>query len=390
MPWKECNAMDERLKFVARLLDGEKMAALCREFGISRKTGYKIFNRYKDFGIRGLEDRARSPYRHPNKTPFQIEKAILRIKKQHRSWGAPKIRDKLVKEYPVIQPPAASTIHAILDRHGLVKRRKRSRYKAQGTDLRHTQAPNGLWCADYKGQFMLGNHQYCYPLTITDYRSRYLLACEALESVKEAGAFSVFERVFREYGLPAAIRSDNGVPFASPHALFGLSRLAVWWLRLGISIERIRPGHPEQNGRHERMHLTLKKEATKPASFNFLQQQGRFDEFVEVYNNERPHQGLGGMYPGEVYTPSTREYFHPDVPEYPFHDRTVKVTQCGRICIGRRKINFSSVFAGQYVGIREEDERIWLVSFMNYDLGFFDQNENRVEPVGNNPFAPKL
>jgi len=390
MPWKECNAMDERLKFVARLLDGEKMAALCREFGISRKTGYKIFNRYKDFGIRGLEDRARSPYRHPNKTPFQIEKAILRIKKEHRSWGAPKIRDKLVKEYPVIQPPAASTIHAILDRHGLVKRRKRSRYKAQGTDLRHARAPNGLWCADYKGQFMLGNHQYCYPLTITDYRSRYLLACEALESVKEAGAFSVFERVFREYGLPAAIRSDNGVPFASPHALFGLSRLAVWWLRLGIGIERIRPGHPEQNGRHERMHLTLKKEATKPASFNFLQQQGRFDEFAEVYNNERPHQGLGGMYPGEVYTPSTREYFHPDVPEYPFHDRTVKVTQCGRICIGRRKINFSSVFAGQYVGIREEDERIWLVSFMNYDLGFFDQNENRVEPVGNNPFAPKL
>ena len=269
MPWKECNAMDERLKFVARLLDGEKMAVMCREFGISRKTGYKIFNRYKDFGIRGLEDRARSPYRHPNKTPFQVEKAILRIKREHRSWGAPKIRDKLIKEFPVIKPPAASTIHAILDRHGLVKRRKRRRYKAQGTDLRHAQVPNGL------------------------------------------------------------------------------SRLSVWWLRLGISIERIKPGHPEQNGRHERMHLTLKKEATKPASFNFLQQQGRFDEFTEVYNNDRPHQGLGGMYPGEVYTPSAREYFHPETPEYPFHDRTIKVTQCGRICIGRRKINLSTVFAGQ-------------------------------------------
>ena len=390
MPWKECNAMDERLKFVARLLDGEKMAVMCREFGISRKTGYKIFNRYKDFGIRGLEDRARSPYRHPNKTPFQVEKAILKIKKEHRSWGAPKIRDKLIKEFPVIKPPAASTIHAILDRHGLVKRRKRKRYKAQGTELSHAQTPNALWCADYKGEFMLGNRKYCYPLTITDYRSRYLFACEGLESVKEAGAFPVFEQAFKEYGLPAAIRTDNGVPFASPHALYGLSRLSVWWLRLGISIERIKPGHPEQNGRHERMHLTLKKEATKPASFNFLQQQGRFDEFMEVYNNDRPHQGLGGMYPREVYTPSAREFFHPEVPEYPFHDRTIKVTQCGRICIGRRKINLSTVFAGQYIGIREVDDRIWLVSFMDYDLGFFDQDEHRVEPMGINPFAPKL
>ena len=390
MPWEECNAMDERLKFVAKLLDGEKMAVMCREFGISRKTGYKIFNRYKDFGIRGLEDRARSPYRHPNKTPFQIEKAILKIKRGHRSWGAPKIRDKLIKEYPGIKPPAASTIHAILDRHGLVKRRKRKRYKAQGTDLSHAQTPNGLWCADYKGEFMLGNRKYCYPLTITDYRSRYLFACEGLESVKEAGAFPVFEQAFKEYGLPAAIRTDNGVPFASPHALYGLSRLSVWWLRLGISIERIKPGHPEQNGRHERMHLTLKKEATKPASFNFLQQQGRFDEFMEVYNNDRPHKGLGGMYPREVYTPSAREFFHPEVPEYPFHDRTIKVTQCGRICIGRRKINLSTVFAGQYIGIREVDDRIWLVSFMDYDLGFFDQDEHRVEPMGINPFAPKL
>ena len=390
MPWKECNAMDERLKFVAKLLDGEKMAVMCREFGISRKTGYKIFNRYKDFGIRGLEDRARSPYRHPNKTPFQVEKAILRIKRSHKSWGAPKIRDKLIKEFPVIKPPAASTIHAILDRHGLVKRRKRKRYRAQGTELSHAKVPNALWCADFKGEFMLGNRKYCYPLTVTDYKSRYLLGCEGLESVKEVGAFSVFERVFRDYGLPVAIRTDNGVPFASPHALYGLSRLSVWWLRLGISIERIKPGHPEQNGRHERMHLTLKKEATKPASFNFLQQQGRFDEFTEVYNNDRPHQGLGGMYPGEVYTPSAREYFHPEAPEYPFHDRTIKVTQCGRICIGRRKINLSTVFAGQYIGIREVADQIWLVSFMDYDLGFFDQDEHRVEPMGINPFAPKL
>ncbi len=390
MPWKECNRMNERIRFVARLLEGEKMAVMCREFGISRKTGYKLFNRYKDCGIRGLEDRARSPYRHPNKLPFQIESTIVRIKKDHLSWGAPKIRDKLIKEYPMIHPPAASTIHSVLDRHGLVQRRKRRRPKAQGTVLNDAHSPNALWCADYKGQFRLGNHRYCYPLTITDYRSRYLLTCEGLESTKETGAFPVFEHAFKAFGLPAAIRTDNGVPFASPHALFGLSRLSVWWLRLGITIERIKPGHPEQNGRHERMHLTLKKETTQPASYNFLQQQDRFDEFIEGYNNDRPHQALGGLYPGDVYTPSAREYHHPVVPEYPFHDRSIQVTQCGRICMGRRKINLSTVFAGQYVGIREVADKIWLVSFMQYDLGFFDERENRVEPVGRNPFAPNL
>jgi putative transposase len=382
--------MDERLRFVARLLDGEKMAVACREFGISRKTGYKIFARYKEFGVRGLEDRSKSSYRHPNKLPFQIEKAILRIKQEHKSWGAPKIRDKLIKEFPIIKPPAVSTIHVVLDRHGLVRRRKRRRYKAKGTPLSMAPTPNALWCADYKGQFRLGNRKYCYPLTITDQRSRYLLACEGLESTKEAGAFEVFERTFKEFGLPAAIRTDNGVPFASPHALFGLSRLSVWWLRLGISVERIKPGCPQQNGRHERMHLTLKKEATKPASYNFLQQQERFDDFIEVYNNERPHQGLGGMYPGELYTPSAREFFYPEIPEYPFHDRTIKITKCGRICIGRRKINLSVVFAGQYVGVREVADEVWLVSFMDYDLGFFDRELHKVEPVGENPFAPKV
>lgn len=390
MPWNECNRVDERLRFVARLLEGERMAAVCREFGISRKTGYKIFNRYKDNGLKGLEDLARRPYRHPNKLPFQLERIIVHTRQEHPTWGAPKIREKLLKVYPGINPPAASTIHAVLDRHGLVKRRKRRRYKAKGTELKDARSPNELWCADYKGQFQLGNRQYCYPLTITDYRSRYLLACEALLSTRETGAFPVFERVFKECGLPAAIRTDNGIPFASPHALFGLSRLSVWWLRLGISIERIKPGHPQQNGRHERMHLTLKKEATKPPSYNLLQQQDRFETFIEVYNNDRPHHALGGQYPGEVYTPSARQYRPPEIPAYPFHDRTIHVTQCGRICIGRRKINFSAVFAGQYVGIREVADQIWLVSFMDYDLGFFDEDWNRVEPVGENPFAPKV
>ncbi len=389
MPWKECKPMDERLKFVARYLDGEKMSALCREFGISRPTGYKIVKGYKELGLDGLEDRSRRPYRHANQLPFQVERTILSIKREYPSWGARKIRDKLLREFPQIKPPAKSTVHAVLDRNGLVGRRKRRRYRAEGMPLSDASSPNELWCADYKGEFMLGNHRYCYPLTITDYRSRYLLACEGLESTKSPFAFTVFERVFREFGVPTAIRTDNGLPFASPNALFGLSRLSIWWLRLGIRIERIKPGCPQQNGRHERMHLTLKKEATKPASFNFLQQQGRFDDFVEVYNNERPHEALAGRYPGDVYTPSKRPYRMPDPPEYPYHDRTITVTRCGRICIGKRKINLSTVFAGQNVGIREVDDKIWLVSFLDYDLGFFDEEIGRVEP-GPNPFVPKL
>ncbi len=364
------------------------MAPLCREFGISRVTGYKIFNRYKECGLDALCDRSRRPYRQANRLPFQVERCILGFKHDHPSWGAPKIRDKLIRHYPMIKPPAISTVHAVLDRNGLVKRRKRRRHKPQGTSLNEAREPNGLWCADYKGEFKLGNRQYCYPLTITDYRSRYLLACEGMSSTQSDFAFTLFERVFKDFGLPRAIRTDNGVPFASPNALFGLSKLSIWWLRLGIAIERIRPGHPQQNGRHERMHLTLKKEATKPASFNFLQQQERFDRFVDVYNNERPHQALNGAYPGEVYTPSARDYRPPPEPDYPFHDRSVRVTRCGRICIGKRKINLSTVFAGQVIGIREVDDKIWLVSFLDYDLGFFDAEQGRVEPA-QNPFAPE-
>ena len=380
--------MDERLRFVARLLEGEKMAVLCREFGISRVTGYKIWERYRACGLDGLNDRSRRPYRQANKLPFQIERCILGLKREHPSWGAPKIRDKLIREFPMIKPPAVSTVHAVLDRNGLVIRRKRRRYKAEGTPLNAAAEPNGLWCADYKGEFKLGNKQYCYPLTISDYRSRYLLACEGMASTKADFALAVFERTFKEFGLPRAIRTDNGIPFASPNALFGLSKLSVWWLKLGIHIERIKPGHPQQNGRHERMHLTLKREATKPASFNFLQQQERFDDFIEVYNNERPHQALKGAYPGDLYTPSARVYAPPPEPDYPFHDRTVRVTRCGRICIGKRKINLSTVFAGQVLGLTEVDDQIWLVTFMTYDLGFFDQDEDRVEP-GPNPFAPE-
>jgi transposase InsO family protein len=255
MPWRERSVMDERMRFVARRLTGEPMADLCREFGISRKTGYKIVDRYQECGIHGLTDRSRRPFRYANQLPFQVETYILTVKREHSSRGARKIRERLTRRFSGIPIPARSTIHAVLDRHGLVARRGRIRRRAQGTSLSLGHHPNDVWGTDYKGEFRLGNHHYCYPLTVTDHASRLLLACEALPSTKETYAFTVFERLFHEHGLPANIRSDNGLPFSSAHALFQVSRLAVWWLRLGIGIERIQPGHPQQNGRHERVVL---------------------------------------------------------------------------------------------------------------------------------------
>src|ERR1700752_3059078 len=304
MPWKECSVMDERLRFVARLLEGEAMTEVCRAFGISRKTGYKIFERYKEHGLEALTDRSRRPVRYANQLPRQIESLIVAAKHDKPHWGARKIRELLVRRLDGdIRVPAKSTIHAVLDRHGLVKRMGRPRHRATGTPLSTGQIPNDLWCADYKGEFRLGNKAYCYPLTVTDHASRYLLLCEALQSTREDLAFMAFERLFKERGLPAAIRSDNGVPFASANSLFNLSKLSVWWLRLGIAIEHTKLGRPQQNGRHERMHLTLKMEATRPPGMNMLQQQAKFDAFIEEFNTERPHEALAMKCPAELYKP---------------------------------------------------------------------------------------
>jgi putative transposase len=380
--------MDERLRFVARLLEGEKMAPLCATFGISRKTGYKIFERYKDCGVAGFTDRSRRPYRQANRLPPQVEAIIVRLKREYPGWGAPKIREKLRRQTTAPHLPAISTVHAVLDRHGLVHKRRRRRPRVTGTGLSAPTGPNALWCADYKGEFMLGDRRYCYPLTITDFASRYLLTCEALTTTQEQWAFTVFERTFKEFGLPHAIRTDNGVPFASAQALYGLSKLAVWWLRLGIEIERIQPGHPQQNGRHERMHLTLKREATKPAAANVLQQQARFDTFIDQYNRERPHQALDMKVPADLYVRSDRPYRGLEELTYPFHDSTFTVTRCGRICFTARKVNLSQVFAGQNVGVTQVGERVWLVTFMRYDLGYFDDETCRLEPI-DNPFRPR-
>ncbi len=391
MPWRETSVMDERLRFVARLLEGEGMSEVCRDFGISRKTGYKIFNRYKEDGIDALTDRSRRPVRYANQLPAAVEAMIVRCKKEKPHWGARKIRELLVRRLAGdVRIPARSTVHAVLDRHGLVAQaRNRARHRAQGTPLSEALAANDLWCADFKGEFKLGDGRYCYPLTITDQASRYLLCCEAFESTREQGVFEAFRRVFAEHGLPSAIRSDNGLPFASPNGLYNLSKLSVWWLRLGIGFERIRPGHPQENGRHERMHLTLKKEATRPPGRTLLQQQARFDAFVSEFNEERPHEALSMKVPAELYAPSPRPYLGLPEIDYPFHDRDAIVTHCGRLCLHRKKINISTVLAGQKLGIKEVDDGIWLVSFLRYDLGYIDLEQRTLQTI-DNPFGTRL
>lgn len=390
MPWKASSVMEERLRFVARLLDGEGMSEVCREFKISRKTGYKVFNRYKDQGLEALCDRSRRPVRYANQLPDPVERLIVRLKKEKPHWGARKIRELLVRQLNGdIRLPAISTVHAVLDRHGLVKRARARRNRAEGTPLSSGTGPNDLWCADFKGEFKLGNGRYCYPLTVTDHASRFLLLCEGLESTREAPVIDAFLHLFAQRGLPAAIRTDNGLPFASPNGLYNLSKLAVWWLRLGIAIERIKPGHPQQNGRHERMHLTLKTETTRPPGANSLQQQARFDNFLNEFNTERPHQALDMKTPAQLYQPASRPYLGlPDI-EYPFHDKDIIVTACGRICMHRKKINISTVMAGQRLGIKEVEEGIWLVSFMHYDLGYIDLEQKTLQTI-DNPFGPRL
>lgn len=390
MSWKETSVMDERTKFIGRLLAGEKMAPLCREFGISRTTGHKIWNRYQQQGIRGIYDKSKAPKKHPNQLPYEIEQVILNLKRERPNWGAPKIRELFSKRYSNIKLPAISTVHCVLERHNLVKKkRKRTKFKAVASYLSTPIKPNDLWCTDFKGQFLLGNKNYCYPLTLTDHESRFILSCEALASTAESPCFSAFEQAFQEYGLPEAIRSDNGVPFASGNSLWNLTKLSVWWIRLGIKLERIEPGNPQQNGRHERMHRTLKLEAASPSSKNLLQQQERFDEFVYEFNHERPHQALNMKSPKEVYQNSDREYKGlPDI-TYPGYDKVLLVSGCGRICYKTMKVHVSRAFANQPVGLKEVDSGLWQVDFMSYNLGYFDAESKTFAPH-KDPFGIRL
>lgn len=388
MPWKESCKMSERTKFIAKLVNGETMTSVCGEFGISRVTGHKIWKRFQEEGLRSLNDRSKRPWRLAHQTPPSIERKILEVKSKYPTWGAPKILAKLHRNHDGLPLPARSTVHAILDRHGLVKkrRRQRDRYRAVGTNLQKANKPNDIWCADFKGQFKMRDQNYCYPLTITDQFSRYLIGCEAFAKIRELESIEFFRNIFCEYGLPDRIRTDNGVPFAA-RSLFGLSKLSVFWLRLGIEIERIRPGHPEENGRHERMHRTLKAEVTKPSGLNLLQQQEMLDAFKTIYNEERPHEALGMKSPCDQYLRSKKEY--PKIlDEYDYRksDFTRRISRCGTIKLrGGRKIFISDVFAEQEVGITEADDGIFCVSFMDYELGYYGTENDRFNPA-KNPF----
>jgi transposase InsO family protein len=387
VPWKESCRVEERMKFVARVRSGERMTALCREFGISRKTGYKLAQRFEQYSAVGLLDQRRVPERIPHRTSVEVAEMLVQMRERHPTWGPKKLRARFLTEHPAVAAPAASTIGALLKKRGLVAPRRRRHYPlVDYSPLCHAQAPNDVWCVDFKGQFRLGNGNYCYPLTITDAYSRMLRTCEGLENTRGDGARRAFEDSFRRWGLPRAIRSDNGTPFAS-QGLAGLSRLSVWWLRLGIGLERIEPASPQQNGRHERMHRTLKAEATRPAGANMLQQQERFDHFQDLYNKVRPHEALGQRPPAELYQAAAKRFPNRlSEPQYPLHDLVLKVHPAGHLYLpgsGQKTGNIflSESLAGEHVGLRELDDEQWLVSFLHLDLAVLDLRARKIRPL---------
>lgn len=385
MPWEERNIMSERMCFVSRLEEGERMTDLCREYGISRKTGYKFWNRYQLFGPIGLYDESRAPITIRHRTSKELQQRIVEWKMEHPTWGAKKIRVELDRRYKELNIPSFQTVHNILLKAGYVKRRKqRCRVPGYTGKLRPSTHSNEIWGADFKGEFRLGNQKYCYPLTISDHYSRYLLCCEGLETTRCFGVKEGFKRTFMAYGLPERIRVDNGSPFASK-GIGGYSKLSVWWMRMGVHVERIEPGHPEQNGRHERFHLTLKQETTRPSGSNFLQQQEKFDRFQEEYNSERPHEALQMKRPAEIYGKSKRLFPSSELQSlnYPLHDLVRKVSTHGMITsFGRGSaFHIGAAFSEENVGLREVEPGRWLVTFMNLDLGFVDQKTKEFDPI---------
>ena len=348
------------------------MTELCERFDISRKTGYDWLARFDTHGWEGLADQSRRPHTCPHRTSAALEAALVQLRQLHPHWGPKKLVAVLARTQPDLLLPAPSTVGAILKRHGLVTEHPRRRKPTHpGRSSVVAAEPNAVWQADFKGEFRLGNGQYCYPLTVTDAYSRFLLACVSRTSTATEGAQPVFQRLFAEYGLPLAIRTDNGAPFATP-ALGGLSRLSVWWIKLGIEHQRIEPGHPEQNGRHERMHRTLKAETTRPPAADDPSQQARFDGWRAEFNTERPHEALGQETPSTHYRPATRALpTRLPAPEYAGHLEIRRVGASGAIRWGGRSLFLSQVLIGEDVGLEEIDEGLWSVYFYHVLLGRF-------------------
>ena len=377
MAWTETEPMKERMRFVAEAERGlYSMSERCARYSISRRTGYKWLARYEANGPTGLQERSRAPHHCPHRIDAGMATAIVEVRRQHPSWGPRKLLAWLEERRPEEYWPAASTVGDLLKGRGLVQaRRRRRHWQHPGAPTVVTSAPNDLWTTDFKGQFPTRDGQYCYPLTLVDHHSRYLLACAALPSVRTAGTRAIFERVFREVGLPAAIQSDNGTPFCST-GLHGLSALSVWWIRLGIRPVRIEPSHPEQNGAHERMHRTLKAETTRPPATTRVGQQRKFEAFRYTYNHERPHEALGQQPPARWWRPSGREY--PQVlpkPEYAGHHAVRLVGSAGTIGFRGRQLFLSRALADEYVGLEESGDGVWSVHFSTVLLGRFSERD---------------
>lgn len=345
------------------------MTQLCRDFGVSRKTGYKWVERFFESGAPGLADLSRAPVRRPHALDDTLAEAIVELRKKHPTWGPKKLLAYLSRKHPKREWPAQSTIGALLKRRGLVEpRRRRSRTPRSTHPLAAATEPNVVWCVDFKGKFRVGR-QYCHPLTISDAHSRFLLECKKTEGERTEPVKAVFEQAFEEYGLPLRIRSDNGSPFAS-RAVGGLSRLSIWWIKLGILPERIEPGHPEQNGSHERMHRTLKLETASPPESTLDAQQAAFDGFRYTYNHERPHEALGQRTPASIYTVSPRPMpSYVGEPEYPEEFDVRRVTPKGIIKLKSNAIPLSSLLAGEVVGVEEIDDGKWQLWFGPVYLG---------------------
>jgi putative transposase len=392
MPWRVETPMSQRQDFVEAWARGHwHPTELCARFGISRKTGYKWWHRYETGGLAALADRSRRPERCPFALDAALGALLIRTRQAHPTWGPRKLLAYLIARHRRYSGwPVASTVGALLKREGLVRpRRRRPAPGHPGRPLTAMDAPKALWSADFKGQFKLGTGAYCYPLTIVDGYSRYLLACRGLESVATSSTRAVFEGIFRTYGLPDRIRTDNGPPFATC-ALGRLSSLSVWWIKLGITPELIQPAHPEQNGRHERMHRTLKAEATWPAAATLRGQQRRFDHFQQEYNDERPHEALAQVPPAQHYRPSPRPYARAlRAPEYPRHFETRYVSTNGGIRWHHRWVNVSHVLAEEYVGLEEVADEVWSVFFGPLLLGRLDERDYRLHGQHNRNRLPR-
>jgi putative transposase len=382
MSWKGVTVSEQRQRFIEDyLLNYYSVTELAKRFWISRKTAYKWINRYKKHGQDGYEERSRRPHSCPWQTPPDVVKELVKLRKKRPSWGPKKLLDVLEKRQPERKYPLIPTVTRILSRNGLIKRKRRHRRAHPGCPQTIAKEPNDIWAADYKGQFRLKNGKYCFPLTVSDLSSRYILGCDAHPAISLEKSFKHFSRLFQEYGLPNRIRTDNGVPFAS-NALARLSQLSVWFIKLGIYPELIEPGKPQQNGIHERMHRTLKQESTIPPGSSLRAQQRKFDHFREDFNQERPHEGIDMHRPGELYNPSQRRMPQQiETYDYPSHLLMRRVSRAGTIRVLHNQVFVSHTLMEDYVGLEEVDNGIYDLFFCFYQIGRYELRTNKIHGI---------